>query len=126
MNESMTIDTTSDNGKWAGCVVPAAATWFLKYICERSTPRKHFENAFHQTVKVRVKLAQRERSSEKQVGLEMEEKWEKEESGLPGYRGMVGRATVRHQQLYRPHVHMTRQDRKSIQRQFLRDGVRMK
>ena len=43
MNESITIDNTSGSDKCAGCPTPAAATWFLKYICGRNASRKRFE-----------------------------------------------------------------------------------
>lgn len=33
VNESMTIERTSDRGRCDGCDVPGAAFWFLKYIC---------------------------------------------------------------------------------------------
>ena len=51
VNESITIDNTSGSDKCAGCVVPTAATWFLKYIFERNAPHEHVRQKLHQWLK---------------------------------------------------------------------------
>jgi len=56
VNESITIDNTPGSDRCAGCVVPAAATWFLKYIYERNTPRERFGRKIRQAVQVRIEF----------------------------------------------------------------------
>ena len=41
VNESMTMARTSDSGRCVGCVWPAAAFWFLKYICRTPPSTGH-------------------------------------------------------------------------------------
>lgn len=56
VNESITIDSTPGSDKCAGCVVPTAATWFLKYIYERNAPHERFRRKLRQMVQIWIEF----------------------------------------------------------------------